>query len=119
VATPGRAVLPLAQPRSRGRGDRGTPARRPASAAGEGGVGAYVFEGLDSVQSIRRLVEIAAIDLLGLENSIVRSRTLISAAVAAAKLLETGELEARIATLETAIGVGRELSADLFADDAP
>ncbi len=37
--------------------------------------GAYDFEGLDSVQSIRRLVEIAAIDLLGLEISIVRSRT--------------------------------------------
>jgi len=64
--------------------------------------GAFDFAGLDSVQSIRRLVEIAAIDTLGLENSIVRSRTLISAAMAAAKLLETGELEARIATLEAA-----------------
>jgi hypothetical protein len=80
--------------------------------------GAFDFVGLDSVQSIRRLLEIASIDTLGLENSIVRSRTLISAAMAAAKLLETGELEARIATLETAIGVGRETSADLFDDDA-
>jgi hypothetical protein len=79
--------------------------------------GAYDFEGLDSVQSIRRLVEIAAIDLLGLENSIVRSRTLISAAVAAAKLLETGELEERIAALEQAIGVRRESSADPRTDD--
>lgn len=80
--------------------------------------GAFDFDGLDSVQSIRRLVEIAAIDTLGLENSIVRSRTLISAAMAAAKLLETGELEARIATLEAAIGVGRDPAADAFADDA-
>ena len=80
--------------------------------------GAFDFAGLDSVQSIRRLLEIASIDTLGLENSIVRSRTLISAALAAAKLLETGELEARIGTLETAVGVGREASADLFDDDA-
>ena len=81
--------------------------------------GAFDFVGLDSVQSIRRLLEIAAIDTLGLENSIVRSRTLISAAMAAAKLLETGELEARIATLEMAIGVGRDPSVDLLADDVP
>ena len=38
--------------------------------------------------------------------------------MAAAKLLETGELEARIATLEAAIGVGRDPTTDLFADDA-
>src|SRR5438128_2293939 len=80
--------------------------------------GAYDFAGLGSVEAIRRILEIATIDALGLENSIVRSRTLISAAIAAAKLLETGELEARIAILETAIGVGREPAADLFADGA-
>ncbi len=55
--------------------------------------GAYDFGGLDSIASIRRILEIATIDTLGLDNSVVRSRTLISAAVAAAKLLETGELE--------------------------
>jgi hypothetical protein len=64
--------------------------------------GAYDFGGLDSIQSIRRILEIATIDTLGLDNSVVRSRTLISAAVAAAKLLETGELEARLAVLELA-----------------
>jgi len=69
--------------------------------------GAYDFVGLDTIQSIRRLVEIAAIDTLGLENSIVRSRTLLSAALAAARLLEVGELEVRMATLEAAVGVGR------------
>jgi hypothetical protein len=41
------------------------------------------------------------------ENSIVRARVLISAALAAAKLLETGELEDRIESLEAAVGVGR------------
>jgi hypothetical protein len=65
--------------------------------------GAYDFGGLDSIPSIRRILEIATIDTLGLENSVVRSRTLISAAVAAAKLLETGELEARLAVLELAL----------------
>src|SRR5437773_11534712 len=80
--------------------------------------GAFDFTGLDTIQSIRRLLEIAAIDALGLENSIARSRTLISAALAGAKLLETDELQARIATLEAAIGVGRDPSADLFSDDA-
>jgi hypothetical protein len=80
--------------------------------------GAFDFAGPDTVQSIRRLLEIASIDALGLENSIVRSRTLISAAMAAAKLLETGELEARIATLEAAIGVGRDPATDMFTDDA-
>ena len=69
--------------------------------------GAYDFEGLDSVQAIRRILEIATLDALGLENSIVRARVLISAALAAAKLLETGELEARIESLEAAVGVGR------------
>lgn len=69
--------------------------------------GAYDLVGLDSVQAIRRVLEIATLDALGLENSLARSRTLISAAVAAARLLETGELEARISTLELAIGVGR------------
>jgi len=73
--------------------------------------GAYDFGGLDSIQSIRRILEIATIDTLGLDNSIVRSRTLISAAVAAAKLLETGELEARLAVLELALGSARDTRA--------
>lgn len=70
--------------------------------------GAYDFVGLDSIPSIRRILEIATIDTLGLDNSIVRSRTIISAAVAAAKLLETGELEARLGNLELALGSARE-----------
>ena len=80
---------------------------------------AYDVVGLGTVDAIRRILEIATIDALGLENSIVRARVLISAALAAAKLLETGELEARLATLEAAIGVGWDRSADLlFPDEA-
>ncbi len=65
--------------------------------------GAYEFEGLDSVARIRRLLEIAAADALGLENSIARVRALIALAQAAAKLLEVGELEERLASVETAV----------------
>ncbi len=77
--------------------------------------GAYDFEGLGSIDAIRRILEIATIDVLGLENSVVRARVLISAAQAATKLLETGELEARIASLEAATGLGR-IPLDLVDD---
>jgi hypothetical protein len=65
---------------------------------------AYDFAGLGTIESIRRILEIATIDALGLENSIARSRVLISAALAAAKLLEVGELEERLSVLEASIG---------------
>jgi hypothetical protein len=74
--------------------------------------GAFDFDGLGSVESIRRILEIATLDALGLENSIARARVLISAALAATKLLETGELEERIGTLEAAIGISRRQNID-------
>jgi hypothetical protein len=75
--------------------------------------GAYDFAGLGTVESIRRLLEIAAFDALGLENSIARGRVLISAVMAAAKLLETGELEERLEALEAVHGHVEE-SAEAF-----
>src|SRR5712692_929 len=71
---------------------------------------AYDLPDLDTVAGIRRILEIVKIDGVGLENGVARLRVLISTAVAAAKLLETIELEDRIATLEQAIGVGRPAS---------
>ena len=38
--------------------------------------GAYGYEGIRSVDHIQRVLEIAVLDTLGLENSISRSRTL-------------------------------------------
>jgi hypothetical protein len=67
---------------------------------------AYDFSGLGSVEAIRRILEIAATDAFYLENSIARARVLISAGLAAVKLLEVGELEARLAALEEAVGSG-------------
>ncbi len=80
--------------------------------------GAYEFEGLASVTSIRRVVEIVTIDALGLETSVARGRLLISAAQAATKLLEVGVLEARVATLETAQREARHDETDAFGDEA-
>ena len=64
---------------------------------------AYDLAGLGSIEAIRRVLEIALFDVLGLDNSIARSRVLISGALAAARLLETGELEERIGALESAL----------------
>jgi hypothetical protein len=62
--------------------------------------GAYEFNGLDSVSEVRRLLEIAALDTLSLENSVARSRTLAYLAQVALRALEVGELEERLHGLE-------------------
>lgn len=67
--------------------------------------GAFDFDGLASIPEILRLVEVAALDTLGLENSVARNRTLVAVAQAAAGLYEKGELEARLAAIEQAIFV--------------
>ena len=80
---------------------------------------AYDLTGLGSIEAIRRLVEIALFDVLGLENSIARARVLISGALAAAKLLETGELSERIAALEAALAQDRaDPPETLFPDES-
>jgi hypothetical protein len=80
---------------------------------------AYDLAGLGSIEAIRRIVEIALFDVLGLENSIPRARVLISGALAAAKLLETGELAERIAALEAALAQDRTVTPEtLFPDQA-
>ena len=65
--------------------------------------GAYEFNGLRSVDDIRRLLEIAVVDALGLDNSIARVRALASLAVAAVKLLESGEFEERLEAIEAVL----------------
>ena len=66
--------------------------------------GAYELDGLDSIPALRRVLEIALLDALGLENSISRSRALISGVLAGAKLLEVGEMEERMQAVEAALG---------------
>ena len=66
--------------------------------------GAYDLEGLETPHEIRRVLEIAIIDALSLDNSVPRSRVLIAGAIAAARLLEVGEQEERLEALEAALG---------------
>ena len=63
---------------------------------------AYDLPGLDTVDGIRRLLDIVVTDGLSLENGIARLRALISTAVAATNLLKVGEFEERLAALERA-----------------
>jgi len=61
---------------------------------------AYDLPGLDTVDGIRRLLQIVTTDGIGLETSIAKLRVLISTAVAATNLLKAGEFETRLAALE-------------------
>ena len=71
--------------------------------------GAYDFAGLGSVDDIRRLLEVAVLDTLSLDNSLARSRTLAYLAQTALKALQLGDVEERLASLEAALR-GREPS---------
>jgi len=77
-----------------------------------------------TVTDFRRLLEVAVIDTLSLENSVARSRTLAYLGHTALKCLEVGELEDRLALLEGAVK-SRELSPasdfdlDLDIEDEP
>ena len=61
---------------------------------------AYDFEGLGTVPQIRRLVEVAVLDTLALENTVSRARALAYLALTATKLLEVGELEQQLTRVE-------------------
>lgn len=83
---------------------------------------AYDFAGLDSITAIRRILVVATTDAFSLENSIPRVRALISAALASAKLLETGEIEERLTALEAAVAPERRAADQALAldeDDEP
>jgi hypothetical protein len=65
---------------------------------------AYDFEGLESIAQIRRMVEVAALDALSLENSLARVRALGYLAQVATMLLEKGEHEERLEAIESVLG---------------
>ncbi len=76
--------------------------------------GAYEFAGLESITGIRRILVVAVLDTLGLEISIARARPLAYLAATATRLLETGELEERLAYLENAFQSQRILPESVF-----
>jgi hypothetical protein len=65
---------------------------------------AYDFEGLTSIEKIRRLIDIAVVDALSLDNSINRVRALGYLAQVATTLLEKGEHEDLARAIEAALG---------------
>lgn len=65
--------------------------------------GVYDFDGLADVGAIRRILEIAVTDTLELGNSVARNRTLAYLAQMALRCVEVGELDERLAALETAV----------------
>ena len=79
--------------------------------------GAFDFVGLETVADIRRLPEVAVLDTLGMENSIARNRTLAYLATTAIKLLEVGELEQRLESLEAAVDGQKSLPPSVFDVD--
>lgn len=81
--------------------------------------GAYDFETLATVDGIRRLIEVAVLDTLGMENSIARSRTLAYLAQVALRTLEVGDMEKRIVALEQSVRPQRgQHSVSAFDTDA-
>jgi hypothetical protein len=65
--------------------------------------GAYDVGDLENVGEVRRLIQIAVMDTLSLENSIARSRTVAYLAQVALKALEVGEFEERLRALEATV----------------
>ena len=65
---------------------------------------AYDLAGLGDAPAVRRLLEIAVLDTLGLENSVSRNRLLIAAGEAATRLLEAEREEAIAAALSLGDG---------------
>jgi hypothetical protein len=82
--------------------------------------GAYDFEGVDTISDIRRIIEIAIVDTLAMENSLSRNRTLAYLVMVALKALEIGDLEERITVLEQAVH-GRRIEHEptIFDVEAP
>ena len=60
----------------------------------------YDIFDLNSVEGLLRLLEVAALDALGLENSLARSKVIVTILRAGATLLPFGELDRRLSELE-------------------
>ncbi len=64
---------------------------------------AFDFEGLKTVAQVQRLLELAVIDTLALDNSLHRSRALAYLARVALRAIQEGETEERLRALEAAV----------------
>ena len=67
----------------------------------------YGFTGLSTVDDCLALVETATVETYALENSVSRNRTLADLGRTAAKLIQAGDQEERIAALEAVVAARR------------
>ena len=65
---------------------------------------AYDVGELESIPDVRRVDEIVVTDLLSMDSTVQRNRTLLASAQAASKLLEVGEPESRLEAVELVVG---------------
>ena len=65
--------------------------------------GAFEVEALESVEGIRRVIEIAVLDTLSLESSVARARALFAGCAVLLKLREVSDLEERLQSVEAAL----------------
>ncbi len=66
-------------------------------------ISAYNLEGMDSLTLLQRVLEVALLDTLGLDNNLNRSRTLGYLVGIGTRLRQEGEMEERLRALEAAL----------------
>ena len=80
----------------------------------------YGFGGLRSIEDNQGLLETIAVETLGLENSIARNRALTAIVATGAKLIELGNLAARIEAIEATLGPRRRSDEEsVFPTEGP
>jgi len=74
----------------------------------------YGFGGLRSIEDHQALLETISVETLALENSIARNRAVGGFIAIGAKLLELGDLAARVSALEARLHGARQTENDVF-----
>jgi hypothetical protein len=80
-------------------------------------IGAYDLEELNSLAVLERVLEIALLDTLGLDNSLNRSRTLGYLVGVGTRLRQEGETEERMRALEAAVQSQKMPAESVFDGD--
>ena len=76
----------------------------------------YGVGGLRTIEDLQALLETAAVETMALENTIARNRAIGGFISVGAKLIEVGDLEARLGLLEAAQQAGADDAVDAFTD---
>lgn len=79
--------------------------------------GSYDLDGLSSTEDRLRVIEMVTLDILTLENTLARARTVGYLMGQADKLAKSSEMEERMAALEAAVQAGQR-QRDALADQA-